>query len=667
MASYQPPRGAVYTLKDENSLKPDVAPEYEDRMMEWMLSAKEEAIRTAKLNIELPRVPQYINYLTGEYWDVRRPKYKSTYSGNRLMKARVDTLSMLTLARPTIDVTSQVRAFDKQAQISSGIIQSEYQKHNMDVSLVTAADLAKLWGTSFWKTGGATPGSLSVSPCGPDSVMPIQPGWDIQHSTAVMYRTWKAPGFYRRVFPARSAGIEREATISDYANSTKSMRPANIDQYTWNALAPAMQRALGAKPGLGQSPVSTYAYKAIEHLEFWVDDPSINESRQPVLIRDPYLPLESHNYWYIVQPGERLYPRKRLIVYAGRRLMYDGPSPYWHGLYPFPCLRLNPVPWSFWGLSAYRDLVPIVKSINEVVAGSMDMIKRCLNPTAVTREGAVPITAWKEFFADMPGAKLRLGPLGNVANDIRYMEVPQLPSYVFEMLMRYLLPEFDRMSGMVDITAMSSKRQMPGGDTIEQIRDNLQTGTQLEERYLEVFLRDAGVQAVSNVFQFFTVEQRIKILGDDGVTLQDFDFDPRNMIPADTKRKEQHWRNFSLMVAPGSLRTGAKDRDKQIAMNLFKMQAISIDELLRKLDVTNIPQIKEEILEWMQKVAATQGAGQEMDPQMIIDQIMAQLSGGAAPPGGAPAGASGGGPPAGMPPPGETPRLTRGARNGQPY
>ena len=80
--------------------------------------------------------------------------------------------------------------------------------------------------------------------------------------------------------------------------------------------------------------------------EFWIADPAVNETNERILIRNPNLPLESHNYWYWVDPGQPLWPRKRLVIFAGEQLlMYDGPSPYWHGQYPFGELILDPVVW----------------------------------------------------------------------------------------------------------------------------------------------------------------------------------------------------------------------------------------------------------------------------------------------------------------------------------
>ena len=148
----------------------------------------------------------------------------------------------------------------------------------------------------------------------------------------------------------------------------------------------------------------------------------------------------------------------------------------------------------------------------------------------------------------------------------------------------------------MDVASLTGKRQVPGGDSIEQMRDSMQAQFRLEARYIEPFLRDAGIQAVSHVFQFFNAAQRLRLLGADGLTFQDFDYDPGTMIPYSQPR-EDHWRAFSFEIAQGSLHGASNDRNKQVAIALFRMGAISRKHLLRTLDVGPLDQINAEIAE----------------------------------------------------------------------
>jgi hypothetical protein len=478
----------------------------------------------------------------------------------------------------------------------------------MDMEFIRVNDIAKLNGTGFWKVGAAAPGMMQAISCGPEAVLPIQPGFHIQQSTAVLYKTWKALTYFKNKFPFESTGLENEAQFSEMSQggSSRFNRPNDIPEYTWNGLSNAMKRTVGVRVDSGdlQSP----PFRSLEYQEYYVEDQTVNESKHPVLMRHPHLPLRSYNWWYWVKPGQRLYPRKRLLVFGGRRLMYDGPSPFWHGLYPFACLRLNPVPWSFWGLSKYRDLLPLNYAMNEIMAGVMDMVKRALNPTVITKAGAVPQATWREFYPDMPGGRLYMLPNSNPATDVRYIQPPEIPAWVLQAH-QYFAQEFDRLAGILDPSSVGKKKQVPGGDTIEQMREMLNTITQLESRYGELFLRDVGIQAMSNAFQYFETPMRLRLLGGDGISVEDFNYEGPNLIPSNVQ-KEDHWRSFSMMITPGSLLGSSRDRDKQVSIAMASKSLIPLQYLWSVLELGD----PKKLMKMMQEehemgIGASKGSG----------------------------------------------------------
>lgn len=593
MPTYQLPRGPVSYGKSGRADYPD---NYVKSIMQYRDAAREEAINTLQLNPEYSETQRYIDFIEGRHWNADRPRYRSKFFDNRIAEARTDSLSQLTDIRPTIDVHARVKSYQSQAEIAKNTIHHEWFNMDLDLALVSAVDHA-LFGVGYWKMGAILPGRMVVTPCGMDTVLPIQPGWHLQDSSGVLYRTYKNIQYFRNIWRDRADGLEAEAASAFWAsNNNEYVRPGHIAEYTWNSLSPQMRYLLGVKQTRRRAPGGNYGYFPVLELEeYWIDDPSINESSEEVVVQDPNLSLDEHNYWYRVKPGERLYPRKRLLVFGGDRHMHDGPSPYWHGLYPFAQLRLNPYVWGPGGLSKYRNLLPLNQSINRIGAGTEDVIDRAIKPQLITKEGAVRDATWQKFFPDRPGGKLKMAPIANVT-DVRYIDPPVLPGYVFQFMQGYLLPTFDRRSGKLDVNQLGRKRQAPGGDTIEQMRDSMQTSFRLESRYIEAFLRDAGQMAVSNIFQFYTMEQRMKLLGPNGIDWHDFDYDPNSMVPY-SQPKEDHWRMFPIQITPGSLHGASKDREKTVAITLYKMGAISRRQLLRTLEVGNVDQIEREIHE----------------------------------------------------------------------
>ncbi len=588
MANYEEiPRGPI---KNEKSGSWDFTDGYERRMASFMQASREEARKFHRLNQEAERVHGYLRAISGEgFWPTNYRRWRSRFVDNRIAKTRQDHLAQLTDTRPVIEISTAQDPYKDTANVIAKMIRTRWPRMDADLKLVRTADIADAYGTGFWRIGAAWPGPMSLLPCGPDQVMPIQPGFDLQESAAILYRTWKSVWWVKQKFPFTSNRIEREITnqpmYGQGANSADQTfnRPQQIDEITWQGLSQGMKRLLGKGYPVPESSVGQY-YKTLEVEELFVDDPTTNDSLNEVLVSDPFLPLNAHNWWYKAGRHQRLFPRKRHIAMVGSRLLSDGPSPYWHGLYPWAMLQFNPVFWSFWGLSKYRDLLPINQSMNEIVAATLDIVKRALNPVAITKEGAVGMKAWEQFYPDLPGMKLRVGANEQLANALRYIDPPVMPSYIFQAL-QWLAQEFDRLSGAVDVNSLQKKKQVPSGDSIDVMRDTQSTGLRLEERQLEIFLRDSGKQVVSNELQFSSMDYRMQVLGEAGITREDFNKFPENMLPEDREAWPDFHRNFAMTISAGSLHSGAKDKEKQVAVGLAGKRLLPVTTLYEKLEI----------------------------------------------------------------------------------
>ena len=604
MAVYPIPRAPI---EREKSGSLDFGDGYKDKLLRARESMYAEAIAEARQSREYNEITRYVDAIEGTSWSPNRPKYRSNFVDNMIAKARLDSLAMLSDIRPTIDVASQVELYDRQAAIISKGIHDQWERYDLDLSLLRVVDHA-LFCVGYWKTGAEIGNTgegkfarLTATPCGMDMVMPIQCGETIQESSAVLYKTFKPAHWFKNKWGSRADGLESEQASSMIGMQSNTYnRPARIPEYTWNSMSPAMRRHLGLRPS--REPYTDASiFPVVELQEYWIEDWSVNEYGQDIIVKDPYLELNEHNYWYRVKPNQRMFPRKRLIIFAGDRIMYDGPSPYWHGQFPFARLCLNPIVWGPNGLSKYRTLLPINKALNEIGAGVLDTVRRAVNQVVITKRGAVPDADWQQFLPSRPGGKLMVNPTADPAA-VRYVEPPQLPGYVAQEI-QYLLTQFERHAGMLDPAQLAKKKQLPGGDAIEQMRDLQSPQFRLESRFIERFLKDAGQQAVSNFLQFFNRPQRLRTLGRDGLTFEDFDYRPGDMIPA-SQIKENFWRTFPIQIAQGSLHGAAKDRDRQVAIVLQRQNVISKAELLRRLEFAHENKIKQIQAEIQQEQAA---------------------------------------------------------------
>ena len=614
-----PPRGGL----PRKSATLDFPDAYERRMIAWKSDLLRQGASEMQAWTAYQEIETIIGYLNGDWWGQNCPPYRSGFYDAYLADQRREALASLSDIRPSIDISSSVDAYKEQAKIQHSYIRHLWNSENLDLKIVSWIDHA-LFGTGFMKHTART-NEFNFSAHGPDTVIPVQCNGDLQQSAAVVYRAFKGLPYFQNSFgPEKCIGLEHQSVkMAQQLGGERYQRPNGVQEYAWDALSPRLKRRVSLRNASLQQQTSQYTpFPVIELQEIYFDDWSINEFDHPVWVHHPDLGKDEHNYHYIVPPGARLYPRKRLIVFAGDRVMYDGPSPFWHGLYPFSMLQLNPCVWSPGGISKYHDLIPLCRSINSVGRGVDESVLRALMGTWVAKRGSLPEAVWEAFQPGKPGQKVLLNPVANIA-DFKEMQAPSLPPQVSEWL-KYLVDTIKRRSGSLDIQGLQRKKQVPGGEAIEQMRDTMSSPFRLEGRYLEVALEDCGEQLVSNIFQFATLDSRLRILGGDGISWQDFDYRATSMVPGSAD-PEDHWRSFALKIAPGSSHGSSRMQAKVEALTLFKMGALSLETLWELIQAPVNPEIE------LARLKKEHESGF-----------------GAAPKGG-----------------GRTPRQTRGQRNGQ--
>jgi hypothetical protein len=113
---------------------------------------------------------------------------------------------------------------------------------------------------------------------------------------------------------------------------------------------------------------------------------------------------------------------------------------------------------------------------------------------------------------------------------------------------------------------------------------------------------------VSDVFQHYNLATRLRLLGPDGSSWEDFDFYPDYLTPWSAP-KEDHWKMFSTQIAPGSL-LGAQQNQKRVyAFALRKDRDISRKSLLRAVDWPEDPNMIEKELVEEEKLGLLNAGG----------------------------------------------------------
>lgn len=330
-----------------------------------------------------------------------------------------------------------------------------------------------------------------------------------------------------------------------------------------------------------------------------LDDHSQNLTLKPIPMGPP-----GASWAYVVQPGGRMYPYKRVIVATPNATIWDGPSPFWHGMHPFSRLKLWEVPWQFLGVSLLNDLIPVQDGINDTTNDLRNGVKLWMDPKTVYDRQAVSETFMRLYDPRRPGAKVKTNP--TYGDGFKQLDGPNPQVLALSLeLIKHLTDKFSDLSGVANLQALLSLRQMPGADTIRQYYEAMTPELRAEGRMIEASLRDVAEMIKVNTFQYQSQAKRITMLGDAGIVLEDFDFDPKNLIPAmepgqpgytpeldanvpRAERAQFFHKLFVFSVAPNSILAMNAAEQKMMRLQLARMGYLDYWTLLEALEIPNV-------------------------------------------------------------------------------
>jgi hypothetical protein len=312
---------------------------------------------------------------------------------------------------------------------------------------------------------------------------------------------------------------------------------------------------------------------------------------------------ENANWSYIVEPGMPIYPRGRLVVTAGRKVLADSCNPYWHASHPFGKYRPYRMPWTRFGLSALEPGAAIQNILNRINGGVMDTVNAAIEPTLIAPKAAFSDQSWDTMDPGAPGGKLRYN--NNTPKVPEFRKPPELASYVLAVK-QGLEKEQDMSSGSAAIQQSLQKKQVPSGDSLDMILNSKSVNVRLMGKNLKSYLTDIGSMVACNTMQFASVKRRAQLFGGTGIL--DSDFTPRygEMKPAGME-PEEFVRSMSFSIRKLNM-AAERSEDLTIAFGLRKNKDLSRKRLLLKLDPNfDTKQNDEELLAEALQQASVQG------------------------------------------------------------
>lgn len=528
----------------------------------------------------------------------------SSMQANHIGKIALDLASSLTDTKPFWDYRTPPGSSFEQAGVNLGkLSQHWYLQRFIDMRQCDVIKYALACGTGVphitWN-----PRTLDqdMDAEDPRDALPISPVdmHTFQSALGVVIRRARVPWYVRQAY-----GIEvdpdKDGTATQSGQSSRVMK---------------LLEKLGGSPFWDvltkQKPVRQISkIPTVDVHTLYIHDDRINEKTYPVQIGTFKKDGEPANNWsYVVQPGEQLYPRGRMIEFCKTypKPLYDGPNMYWHGMFPTPKLTLDPWPWSWLGKGALWDALPFQSTLNRLLRVVEDQVEKIARPNIIADKNSMSEGAINKLDTRRAGLKIRFNPMSGKGVSIERSD-PIDQSIMG--LIQFVISEMDKLSGVSDVGQVTKLNQLPSDDTISKILEQMTASIRMRSRALEAYIREFATIVAFNFFQFYTMPMWLEVLGPYAVTPDWFDYDPGTLLPAylgndlDERgiptrkaldrgplprmdRAKELMRHMAYHVAPGSLLAASEIERKLLYLQLSRAGLIDHWTLLETLGIPNV-------------------------------------------------------------------------------
>jgi len=569
-----------------------------------------------------------IDQIMGEQRELRSSSLSST-TCNHTGKNAADLASLLTDVKPFWEYRTYNPKFEPSQVILGKLSTSWYTGRQIDLRFGDLVKYAEVGGSAYAHLHyDEEVDDIDMVAEDPRDVLPVRPrGYEsIQHCFGVLIRREFPVNYLRRKYPER-AGLIKADRDGSFRTTLENTRAGRLMS---EMMSPFKQRLFGKEPNKEIPRIPTADYYTL-----YLKDRKRNTKSYPVQVGDFDKAGRPLNNWsYVVEPGELVYPRGRMICATRSVVLADGPNPYWHGMFPVPKLTLQPWPWSWLGKAPLWDLIPLQKSLDKVLRIIEDHLEQVARPGVIADKNSVSRAQLDKFDSRRAGYKLQQNPLAG--KGIQVIPPPPLPPEVFGHR-DWLADRMDFLSGVRDMSQLMRLNQMPSADSIEKMMESMTASVRGQSRVIEAFMREFAQITAYNFAQFYTIRKRLQILGPRGIVAEDFDYDPGTLIPDYVheddfdrngvptrealdrgprpryERAREFMRQFSYHVEPGSLLAASEIEKKLLYMNLGRAGMLDMWTLLDQLGIPNVGAPPDGANTIMQRLAAQQSMGLGMN------------------------------------------------------
>jgi hypothetical protein len=573
------------------------------RILGWLKESEQEGDAINQADPFYQRMAKGMAYVTGDQLSSDRDaqlKYLPKVVVNETRKAMMAHASTLTDLKPLYSYGTENSRWGLQSHLINKLTQAWWVTTMADMALSDVVKYAWAAGTGDmeiqWDPHAGLGGNSLLIARDPRDTLPLRPGNEraVQLWQGVTLRDERSITALREMWPSKEHLLVRSKETSltkvkgrfrQIMHELTSPASSSIDTLAGLTVTSANRRV----PSTG----------GVVLRRQFLHDETVNLTGRTLVMGTP------GTVWaYTVQPKERVYPRGRLLTWVDGGVLSDGPSPFWHGMFPLARLKLWDLPWHFFGLPLLHDLMPVQDAINDTWHDFRVGVRKWMNPSVAYDRSSVSERFMKFYDPRNPGKKIALNATGGEA--FKHIDGPHPQVLMIAKDAAETLTEkFRDLAGTKNIEELLTLRQSPAADTVQKYVEALTPEIRAEGRQIESFLREPAEMLKVNIFQFMSKARRIAILGDAGQTLEDFDYDPDSLVPAMTpgedgyvkeldkslprdERAQFFHKQFIFKVEPNSLLAMNAQERKLMNLQLSRLGMLDFWTLMESLDITGV-------------------------------------------------------------------------------
>lgn len=648
----------------------------EKNLLAWLRIQYTSGMALLKKERAWEQTAQAIAYIDGKH-NPAKGKAMSKVTDNRLRKLALEVAATMTDVRPIWNYETIQQEIAKQSEVLNKLARAWWRNNRIDRRLVTILLYSLVGGSgygllTFNSALADGKGDLELIPFDPRDVVPVEPtyGDNIQEWRGIILRQRLPLDTVKRMFPSKAQKLAGKETTWSPAQQSDKIQSAIISPQ-WDVL---------------EGKRGTVEPNGVDVMRAYLKDDSLNLTDKVITLGEGDWAYDVYPMGAIKEDGTlatkedaKLYPRGRLVIFTPETVLKDVPNPHWHGKFPVIRFTLDPLPWSLLGASVIGDLIPLQDSLNEALRGADDGLAQWVRRSVSADKRAMPKSALDSLDTRASGLKISYNPA--MGEPFKLIDGPEPRVFeIYDKLIQFFKQELEDTGGIAGITNLAQMGQMPSADTLERYMEALSPILRLRARNMEISLSELAEFLKVGFFQWYTAPRRIELLGKDGLTREDFDFDPGTMVPmgegSRMNRAMAHHKLFSFQVAPGSWLNVSHTQQKMFYLQLFRDQMLDPWTIWDQFDVPDAGPMPAETVPERIVAAREQGLMQGPTPEIVQTQLalqmaqlqqqllmiqaqMQQMMGGVPPPGAAP-------PDGGGPPSAEGPKVGPKAHGGRP-